>query len=351
MMVRSPPGTAAAPANATASASQAESPGYAPPVIYIAGSGRCGSTLLERVLGQIPGYVNVGELIELAMHTAPLGERCGCGQATTDCPFWTAVGNRAFGGWDSRYLDSVRRRQIRVVRRHHRIGLRAIERADRKCRTDLAALGVYYESLYRAIAAESGAACVVDASLEVIQALALAGAGIDVRVIHLVRDVRGVAHSLSKRVVRPHALNGTEFMWRTTPAVAAVMWVLCMNQVKLLRQRGIPVAQMRYEDFVCQPREAVEAALGQLGLPPDPSGLAHIGDRRVVLGPSHGLSGNPSRFLQGELILRPDEAWRDQMSRHNRILVSMIGLQYLLRYGGRRSGEGHFPPATPETIR
>jgi hypothetical protein len=31
------------------------------PVIYIAGSGRCGSTLLERVLGEIPGYVNVGE--------------------------------------------------------------------------------------------------------------------------------------------------------------------------------------------------------------------------------------------------------------------------------------------------
>jgi len=36
-----------------------------PPVMYIAGSGRSGSTMLERVLGEMPGFVNVGELIDL----------------------------------------------------------------------------------------------------------------------------------------------------------------------------------------------------------------------------------------------------------------------------------------------
>ena len=40
------------------------SPGQAPIVVYIAGSGRSGSTLLERALGQIPGFDNVGELID-----------------------------------------------------------------------------------------------------------------------------------------------------------------------------------------------------------------------------------------------------------------------------------------------
>lgn len=311
-----------------------------PPVIYIAGSGRCGSTLLERVLGQIPGYLNVGELIELAMHTAPGNELCGCGQAFADCAFWTAVGKRAFGGWDSQQLESVNQRQLRILRQYHRLGLRtgrvAMNQANRKCRDDLDALGVYYRSLCGAIAAESGAAYLVDASLEVIQALTLADAGLDVRVIHLVRDIRGVAHSLSKRNARPHVPGETELMWRTSPPVAAGMWIYCLNQVKMLRNRGIPVAQLRYEDFVSQPRAAIEAALGGLNLPVEQAGLAHIGDGRVVLGTSHGLSGNPSRFAQGELTLRPDEGWRHQMSRRNRILVSMIGLPYLRRYGGRR---------------
>jgi hypothetical protein len=320
------------------------SPGDIPPVIYIAGSGRCGSTLLERVLGKIPGYLNVGEMIELAMHTAPGDERCGCGQAFTECPFWTAVGKRAFGGWDGQYLESINQRQLRVAHQYHLLGLRtgtrAMDHADRNCRADLDALGEYYRSLFRAAAAESGATCLVDASLEVIQALTLATAGIDVRVIHLVRDIRGVAHSLSKVNARPHVPGTSEFMWRTAPPIAAAMWVYCMYQVKLLRHRGIPVARLRYEDFVSRPREAIEAALRELGLPLRPDGLAHIGDGRVVLGTSHGLSGNPSRFAQGELQLRPDEGWRKQMSRRNRFLVSMIGLPYLRRYGARRSGAG-----------
>ena len=94
---------------------------------------------------------------------------------------------------------------------------------------------------------------------------------------------------------------------------------------------------MRYEDFVRQPREAIEQALGQLGLPVGPAALAHIGDGRVTLPASHGLSGNPSRFRQGELPLRPDEAWRDQMPRRDRFIVTMIGLRYLRRYYGRRA--------------
>ncbi len=330
----------ATPMRATPSASRAELPGDALPVIYIVGSGRSGSTLLERVLGQMPGYVNVGELIQLARHVAPRNERCGCGQAFADCPFWTAVGKQAFGGWDNRYLESVCRLHGRVARQRYLPWLPATERAGRGRRADLAALGACYESLYRAIAAESGAACVVDKSGDVRQVLMLAGAGIDVRVIHLIRDVRGVAYSMSKRhMASPDPLNRTEFTWRTTPAGAAALWVAVLSEEKLLRRRGVPVARMRYEDFVCQPREAVEEALAQLGLSVGPSGLAHIGDRRVVLPLSHGLSGNPSRFRQGELILWVDEAWRDQMSRRDRIVVTMIGLPYLRRYYARRPGE------------
>ena len=77
-----------------------------PVVIYIAGSGRSGSTMLERALGEMPGFVNVGELIDLFRHVARQGERCGCGELVRRLPV----------------LDQ--RRQARVRRLGHRIGSR-----------------------------------------------------------------------------------------------------------------------------------------------------------------------------------------------------------------------------------
>src|SRR5262249_52500208 len=166
-----------------------------------------------------------------------------------------------------------------------------------------------------------------------VQALALARAGLDVRVIHLVRDVRGVSYSLGKQqVARPHAVDETDFMWRNAPAGAAPRWVTCPGPAELLRSCGLRVTRVHYEDFIREPRRTVEAALSSLGLPVDPAQLSHIGDGRVVLGHTHGLSGNPSRFRYGEIVLRADEAWRDQMRRRDRRIVTMVALPFLLRY-------------------
>jgi hypothetical protein len=305
-----------------------------PPVVYIAGSGRSGSTLLERAIGAIPGFVNVGEASNLFRWVAPLGERCGCGELFPDCPFWSAVGARAFGGWDREHMAVVHQLQDRVVRQRRMPQLMALPHGRQRFRDDHARYGEVHASLYRAIAAEAGADYVVDASKLPVQALALARSGIDVRVIHLVRDVRGVAYSLGKQhVIRPQAIRETDVMTHYAPANAAARWVACQSETELLKRCGLPVTRMRYEDFVRQPRSSIETALTDLGLPPTPSGLAHIGEGSIVLGKSHGLSGNPSRFREGTVTLRADEEWRSQMSARDRGIVTAIGLAYLLRYG------------------
>lgn len=309
-----------------------------PTVVYIAGSGRSGSTLLERTLGELPSFVNVGELIDVCRRAAMHGERCGCGQAFVDCPFWASVGARAFGGWTGEEVAAVRQLQPRVARQRQMPRLLALPLAGRAFHRDVASYGAGYARLYRAIAVEAGAACVVDASKWPVQALALSRAGLDVRVIHLVRDVRGVAYSLGKRdVARPHALRESDVMEHSAPAGAAARWMACQGQAELLRSNGIPVTRVRYEDFVSRPRPTVLAALSALGLSPESSQLPHIGDGRIVLGMSHGLSGNPSRFRDGPIALQSDEAWRVAMPRRDRIAVTAIGLPLLLRYRmGRR---------------
>jgi Sulfotransferase family len=293
----------------------------APAVVFIAGSGRSGSTLLERALGEMPGFVNVGELIDLFRREASRAERCGCGRPFADCTFWAGVGERAFGGWADPRLADVHPLQRRVAQQRYLPRLLVMPLAGRRFRADVARYGACYASVYRAIAAEAGTACVVDASKWPVQALALYRGGIDVRVIHLVRDVRGVAHSLTKRAKRP-------------PATAA-RWVSYQGQAGLLRRCGLPFARVRYEDFVRQPRGTVETALTELGLSYRPADLDHLGEGSVTLSPSHGIHGNPSRSSSGEITLRTDEAWRERMSRPNRIIVTAIGLPVLLRYGWR----------------
>jgi GT2 family glycosyltransferase len=325
-----------------AAAGSAQSPDAGPPVLFIAGSGRSGSTMLERVIGEMPGFANVGELIDMFRRSRE-GERCGCGQPFTDCPFWTGVGKRAFGGWNAGDLAAVARLQDKVARQRHMPKLLAMRLAGQDFRDDVATYGGYYRKLYRAIAAEAGAQYVVDSSKWPVQALALARAGIDVRVIHLVRDARGVAYSMNKDVARPHTLHENDVMWRTAPAGAALRWATCQSETELLR-RHMRVTRVRYEDFVRQPRHTVETALARLGLPSTSSHLAHIDQGRVVLGKSHGLSGNPSRFRDGEIVLRRDEAWRGQMSRLDRVVVTAIGLPFMLRYGRSRTAAAH--PAT-----
>ena len=71
-------------------------------VVYLSGFGRSGSTLVERMLGAAPGWVNVGELVDLARSVARADELCGCGEPFSRCPVWTQVGEAAFGGWTDR---------------------------------------------------------------------------------------------------------------------------------------------------------------------------------------------------------------------------------------------------------
>ncbi len=70
-----------------------------PTVLYLGGLGRSGTTVLERVLGELPGVCSVGELVHLWRRGVLDGETCGCGRSFGSCPFWAEVGRVAFGGW------------------------------------------------------------------------------------------------------------------------------------------------------------------------------------------------------------------------------------------------------------
>lgn len=304
-----------------------------PVVVYIAGSGRSGSTLVERALGAIPGFVNVGELVDLFRRVVVDNERCGCGESFDGCPFWIGVGASAFGSWDSGAVGEVRRLQRRVARQRYLLPL--LTAGGRSFQEDLRRYRALHARLYRAVLWQASARIVVDASKWPAQALALRGPEIDLKVIHLVRDARGVANSMSKRdVARPHAANA-DVMVRGGPVLASARWTLTQTEIDLMRLKRGALTRLRYEDFVNDAESAMAGSLDKLGIQRPPQWAGHVDGSQLHLPTSHGLSGNPSRFVSGVVPLRLDEAWRREMSPGVRALVTAIALPQTVAAGSR----------------
>jgi hypothetical protein len=300
-------------------------------VVYLGGFGRSGSTLVERMLGSAPGWVNIGELVDLARSVAPGDELCGCGLRFSECATWTRVGEVAFGGWSREVLD-------RLVALHHAAArqrnLPGMLVSGRRPTAALIGLRAAYARIYAAVAEVTGARVVVDASKGPALGQALAGAPeLDVRILNVVRDPRAVAWSWHRQVERPQA-GGADLMWQISPSRSAAQWAaLQLEMATIARLGGAPSARLRYEDFVADPVGTLVDATAELGLPLDRSELPAVVEGRVELGSSHGLSGNPSRFQVGALALRRDDRWVAEMDRTSRTVVTALTLPLLTAYG------------------
>ncbi len=311
-----------------------------PQVLYVGGWGRSGSTLLSHLLGRLPEMVAVGELRYVWQAGVSGNELCGCGQPFDECPFWVAVGREAFGGWDKIDLDEVLGLEAAVLR-HSRIPMLAAPRlfpahAERLRRyTDIT------RNLYSAIAAVADARVVVDSTKNPPYAYFLRRSGaVDLRVVHLVRDSRGVVFSWMKKVVRPEVTGGDEAHFEEfSPVSAGIRWMECNLAFELLRRLRTPTARMRYEALASDPREQVERALEQLQLPATQDALQQLGDGEVEVLAQHSLRGNPMRFAHGRQRVRVDDAWRTGMGASTRRAVTAVTWPLLLSYGYLRPSE------------
>jgi Sulfotransferase domain len=301
-------------------------------LVFVGGIGRSGSTLIERLLGELPGVCSVGELVHLWRRNLVDDERCGCGAAFSACDFWRAVGDRAFGGWGSVDPTEVLSLKASVDRtRNVPQLLRAAPRSDLARR--IAAYTDFYERLHAAIAEVSGCPVVVDSSKHGSLAACLHHRyGRSMRVIHVVRDPRAVAYSWSKHIRRPEATatSPEQHMARYSASRAAGQWLTQNAIFGALARRGVATLRIRYEDFAAAPEKEfrkVAEFVGHRGA---------IGFRTDQLAPTttgHAVSGNPMRFATGPVDVRPDEAWRAGLDAPQRMLVSVLTAAARRRYG------------------
>ncbi|MFN7961184.1 MAG: sulfotransferase [Thermoanaerobaculia bacterium] len=316
-----------------------------PRVIYIAGAGRSGSTVLDTLLGALPGAASLGELAKLLRHAYLEDHYCACGERGRSCPFWSEVRRRAFPAAGPVELEEIERQALFFER------LRSLPRLLAERREPGPEFARYAErttALLRAIAATAGCRLVVDSSKHPLRALALSLVpGLDLTLVHLVRDPRAVAWSYLKAFARDEAAGveqdiAPQAAWRT--ALGWSLTNLAAEWVARQLPRGQSVT-VRYEELVSSPAATLErigrAARADVGVVVD---RVRRGEAFAV---GHTIAGNRLR-RSGAVALKPDWSWQGRLSRGARAAVLAFSGPLLPRYSYEFRSPRPSPPLRGE---
>lgn len=297
-------------------------------IVYIAGVGRSGSTILDRLLGTLPGVVSGNEVIGVWNNGFRQDLGCACGASFRNCSFWRAVVSSAFPDREPN-ADRIQELQWDVSRSRHFWHLLADPRPESSFGVLLAEYRAALGSLYRAMADVSGCDIIIDSSKLPGEALVLAGLpGVDVRVIHLVRDARAVAHSWRRKIHDPGLGREQD---RHGPLHTAAYWSM-RNILAEMLVRRLPYVRVRYEDLMRSPQTELRRLTSAVDVLAGREATLSA-EHTVDLGPVHAMLGNPQRFQTGSVELRSDEEWRSAMPLPARAIVTAMTLPLLWRYG------------------
>lgn len=293
-------------------------------VVYVVGKGRSGSTLLDDLLGTIPGVASLGELRLLWSRGFGEGYLCACGTPVAACPVWGPAVERAIGEPTPQRLAETEQLQHRVMSWPHvpRLLLGHPSAADRE-------LGAVMSRLYGAVAGALGAHTLVDSSKWPLPpGLFDLVPGAEAWVLHLVRDPRAVAHSYR----RHKGGAGQPALPRFGALHTSLSWS-ARNLTAELARRPVPTGRhrrLRYEDLASSPRAVVRDLGRWLGV--RDADVAFTDDRTAHLGEAHLVGGNPRRLERGDITVRADEEWSAGPPGPRR-LVGVLSAPLRRRYG------------------
>lgn len=258
------------------------------PVVYILGSGHCGSTLLNLLLNAHPSMVGLSELVSFQNHLHP-----GQDEVLTDQELWVKIKKRfeqiaPQGQFIEIDLSTPSLKQIlgnslptRWVNDNYFL-LRSV-------------LDVMEEEV------------AVDASKGVRRLLGLEKTGMyDFRVIHLVRNGRAVVHSYRKK--------GYSFLSSFRRWFIPAVFTRRMMSPEL-RNATLTV---KYEDLCDAPERVLETICRHIHLPYSGKMLSWRS------GPYIGVGGNRMGSTRSGTEIRKDEGWKSEGLSLDAVLFSLL---------------------------
>lgn len=321
-----------------------------PTYIYISSRGHSGSTFLSMLLARHPRIAAVGELANLSLQVARdekarwIG-RCSCGERPFECPAWGPV-LREIGAEAGIDLESNpfgwRISDIGMEEEHRRSALARVpldwlrNRSWRLIRygqytwpRSFGTLFGWYKPqqewgrnrsvLASKIAKVCNVDAIVDASKDPLDMLDIyANATLPVKIIYLTRDSRGNVWSMLKRLWPGQA--------RSSRVVSAANeWANVNRRIWKLIQ-SVPRSDwlhVKYEDICRQPALELNRIFEFAGLE-TVDVTAAISEASDVTDHGHTIGGNRVRFTNEAIVIREDNAWRENLSREELNVIDRI---------------------------
>lgn len=288
-------------------------------IIYIAGYGRSGSTILDMLLDSHPELNGTGELNRIFEQWVE-NRTCSCSQPIRECAFWSQVMSeiekRSIGDFDP---DEARKLTDSVER--------------------ITALWPYAPSLYRArlnryrdlwlntfeaIQEVTEGAIPIDSSKSNYRTslrpytLSMI-CGLQVEVIHLVRDPRGVMWSFRRG--SNEALESGQGRISQSEIRGLIGWSVANVTVSLsTRAAQFKPVEVRYEDLAAQPQSTIERVGNACEM--DMTPVLKCLQRGLQPKGGHGIAGNRVRRA-GPLVIRPDLEWQEKLPNSSRLLAAL----------------------------
>lgn len=319
-----------------------------PKVIYLLGFARSGTTLLGNMLGELDGFLHVGELFYLWSQAARRRGKCGCQKSMTECSFWSEVLSMTLARFPELVPQNLEAGQLDAEVLDRAWAVQKVAHSEMSWRNHVLSrrnseTKIYLqltEALLQSAALVSGARVIVDSSK-----LPRAGApfasmpSISTYYLHVIRDSRGVVLSRQRRRARR---DGDKVQLGPVTATAdSLRWMrrnLAAERFALKRgSRRYTV--LRYEDFISQPAASLNSIVEWVE--EETRRIPLVDEKTALLGPNHTVCGNRNRFQTGEVPLRLDEMWKSAMRKRDYWLITLLTGAGLVRYGYdlRRGGK------------
>lgn len=262
-----------------------------PKVVLIAGSAHGGTTILSMVLGQHPEIFVTGKL-----RNFPQGDlfsednRCSCGEPAQSCTFWSQVREQFQALQDEPEQQKIPR-------------------------------------LFDLIGQLSARTFVCDVSHNVDYARLLTEIdGIDLYLVHVVRDGRGMVHSRIRKDYRIGRLKAAMPVHVNRVFSVARRWLKNRQAFARLESKlGAKSVCIQYEELCRDPRTALEPVGKCLGLDFSEIGQ-QLGAGQQLKRVPHLIRGNQVLRSSDDIVLRHDTAYKTAMSWTERIVFRLAVL-------------------------
>lgn len=298
-----------------------------PIVVHFIGAGRSGSTLLNIILDNHPQIMGTGELLFLVRSWVN-GDYCSCAQPLSSCPFWSTV----FSEWLRRTGMNSPNEYLALQKMYERY--RRLPRylfGSVNSSEEFRKYSAYTSQLFQVIRELSDARVIVDSSKNPARVLSLTMVpDIDLRVIFLVRDVRGFSWSKQKEF---HKNQQAGLGWSVKPSAvwkSSVEWTYINLLSEWILKKAERSLFIRHEDLLHNP----EPTLSKIGclIEMDLTDLAIGVQAGQTLAVNHIAAGNRLR-MKKEIKLHRNETWKVNMPSKDQNLAWTLTGWLMKRYG------------------